>query len=374
MRHPSRGSPRGLRTSPPRAREARVSPGPHEAGLVGPPDRGSTPHGGSNGADGRGPPTKPAWWGAPGPIPRQIDRGVVIAPVARPTAVTPPVLGPPEVLDQAAAMAGPRAGKAPVGLHHLRAVPGGLVTKLPAASSPSPTIRPWGVASRVVSRGIPWRRRAARWAWSRARRRPLRRQRFEPHRLRERDRERRRSTVRFRASGAGLGTRSITPSAVAMVANQRPPTSTPTLEAGSGWPGLGAPHEAGLGTPSERAPMGNPRGPPLRAIVRERGHRPGPPMGGGTPAVVPGTEAAQELAYVSDQVLVDLGGIDPHQPPSLGGERSLHLLGPEPRQAVPRLDHDRGHGRVTPQGQEPPTRSVQRRANLGHAGAFPGIR
>jgi len=52
---------------------------------------------------------------------------VVIAPVARPTAVTPPVLVPPEVLDQAAAMAGPRAGKAPVGLHHLRAVPGGLV-------------------------------------------------------------------------------------------------------------------------------------------------------------------------------------------------------------------------------------------------------
>ncbi len=111
--------------------------------------------------------------------------------------------------------------------------------------------------------------------------------------------------------------------------------------------------------------MGNPRGAPLRAIVLERGHRPGRPMGGGTPAVVPGTEAAQELAYVSDQVLVDLGGIHPHQPPSLSGEGSLHLLGPEPRQAVPRLDHDRGHGRVTPQGREPPTRSVQGRANLG---------
>jgi len=91
---------------------------------------------------------------------------------------------------------------------------------------------------------------------------------------------------------------------------------------------LGAPHEAGLGTPSERAPMGNPRGASLRAIVLERRHRPGRPMGGGTPAVVPGTEAAQELAYVSDQVLVDLGGIDPHQPLSLSGEGSLHLLGP----------------------------------------------
>src|SRR5579875_2320257 len=88
---------------------------------------------------------------------------------------------------------------------------------------------------------------------------------------------------------------------------------------------------------------------------------PGRRPGGGTP----GTEAAQELAYVSDQILVDLGRIDPHLPSSLSGERSLHLLGPEPRQAVPRLDHDRGHGRVTPQGQEPPTRSVQGRANLG---------
>ncbi len=61
--------------------------------------------------------------------------------------------------------------------------------------------------------------------------------------------------------------------------------------------------------------MGNPRGAPLRAIVLERRHRPGRPMGSGTPAVVPGTEAAQELGYVSDQVLVDLGGIDPHLPP-----------------------------------------------------------
>jgi len=111
--------------------------------------------------------------------------------------------------------------------------------------------------------------------------------------------------------------------------------------------------------------MGNPWGAPLRAIVRERRHRPGRPMGGGTPAVVPGTEAAQELAYASDLVLVDLGGIDPHLPPSLSGEGSFHLLGPEPREAAPRLDHDRGHGRVTPQGQEPPTLSVQGRANLG---------
>ncbi len=54
--------------------------------------------------------------------------------------------------------------------------------------------------------------------------------------------------------------------------------------------------------------MGNPRGAPLRAIVLEGCHRPGRPMGGGTPAVGPGAEAAQELGYVSDQVIVDLGG------------------------------------------------------------------
>src|SRR5579875_3833479 len=70
-------------------------------------------------------------------------------PVCTPAAVAAPVLGPPEVLDKAAAMAGPRAGKAPVGLHHLRAVPGGLVTKLPAelgqgriGRSPAPRPRP----------------------------------------------------------------------------------------------------------------------------------------------------------------------------------------------------------------------------------------
>src|SRR5579875_1848625 len=85
----------------------------------------------------------------------------------------------------------------------------------------------------------------------------------------------------------------------------------------------------------------------LRAIVLERGHRPGRPMGGGTPAVEP-------------------GAIDYHQSPALGGECSFHLLGPEPRQAVPMLDHDGGHGRVTPQSQELPTLSVQGRANLGH--------
>src|SRR5579875_1753613 len=85
----------------------------------------------------------------------------------------------------------------------------------------------------------------------------------------------------------------------------------------------------------------------LRAIVLEHGHRPGRPMGGGTPAVEP-------------------GAIDYHQLPALGGECSFHLLGPEPRQAVSVLDHDGGHGRVTQQSQELPMLSVQRRANLGH--------
>src|SRR5579883_2246106 len=42
----------------------------------------------------------------------------------------------------------------------------------------------------------------------------------------------------------------------------------------------------------------------LRAIVLERGHRPGRTMGGGTPAVEPGAEAGQDLGHVSDQVIV----------------------------------------------------------------------
>jgi len=69
--------------------------------------------------------------------------------MARPTAVTPPVLGPADVLDQAAAMAGLRAGEVPVGFHQLRAVPGGLVAQLPAdlgqsrvGQSPAPHPRP----------------------------------------------------------------------------------------------------------------------------------------------------------------------------------------------------------------------------------------
>jgi len=108
--------------------------------------------------------------------------------------------------------------------------------------------------------------------------------------------------------------------------------------------------------------MGNPRGAPLRAIVLEGCHRPGRPMGGGTPAVGLGAEAAQELGYVLDQVLVDLGGIDHPQSPS----RGRHLLGPEPREAAPMLDHDGGHGRLPQQGQELPTLPAQRRADLGH--------
>src|SRR5579875_2738929 len=208
MRHPSRGCPRGLRASPPRAREARVSPGTPRSRLGGVPRADTSP---------------------------EVERGVVIALTARPTAVTPPVLGPPEVLDQAAAMAGPRAGKAPLGLHHLRAVPADLVTELPAelgqgrlGRSPAPRPRPrdplladhaGGVQpfphDPAVGGGEPGgepRDLVAPEGGD---------VRLEPRRLRERDRERRRSTVRFRASGAGLGTRSITPSAVAMVANQR---------------------------------------------------------------------------------------------------------------------------------------------------------
>src|SRR5579883_3073727 len=87
-------------------------------------------------------------------------------------------------------------------------------------------------------------------------------------------------------------------------------------------------------------------------------------MGGGTPAVEPGAEAGQDLGHVSDQIVINLGRIDYHQSPALGGECSFHLLGPEPREAVSVLDHD--DGRVTPQSQELPTLSVQRRANLGH--------
>src|SRR5579875_2026465 len=104
----------------------------------------------------------------------------------------------------------------------------------------------------------------------------------------------------------------------------------------------------------------------LRAIVLERRHRPGRPMGGGTLAVEPGAEAGQDLGHLSDQIVINLGRINYHQSPALGGECSFHLLGPEPREAVPVLDHDGGHGRVTPQSQELPTLSVQGRANLGH--------
>src|SRR5579875_2489879 len=103
-RHPSRGCPCGLRASPPRAREARVLPRLCASRRLQLSLRA---------------------------IPRQVDRGVLIALVARPTAVARPVLGPTEVLDRAAPMARLRAGEEPVGLHQLRAVPAGLVAELP---------------------------------------------------------------------------------------------------------------------------------------------------------------------------------------------------------------------------------------------------
>src|SRR5579875_1595736 len=90
-------------------------------------------------------------------MPRQVARGVVIAPMARPTAVTPPTLGPPEVLDQAAAMAGPRAGKAPVGLHQLRAARGGPDARPRWWSRPPPAAGP-GAAD--ASRSTPSRSRS----------------------------------------------------------------------------------------------------------------------------------------------------------------------------------------------------------------------
>ncbi len=84
----------------------------------------------------------------------------------------------------------------------------------------------WVVASLVVSRWISWRRMAAGWAWSRALRRPFCRRRAEPRRLREIARERWRSAVRSRRRRAGLGTRSMTPSGPATVANRRTSIST----------------------------------------------------------------------------------------------------------------------------------------------------
>src|SRR5579875_1375203 len=260
-------------------------------------------------------------------MPRQVDRGVVIALVARPTAVTLPVLGPPEVLDRAAAMAGPRAGKAPLGLHHLRAVPADLVTKLPAelgqgrlGRSPAPRPRPRdpllaqpagcgrGTGSADAARSgsgpagpgwAPARSRPRRWPWW--------------------------------------------------------PTSAPDIDPDR----RGGIRVARLGG----SPRSRLRGAPLRAIVPEGGHRPGRPMGGGTP----GAEAAQELGPVSDQVVVDLGRIDHPQSPS----RGRHLLGPEPREAALRLDHDR-LGHAAGPGTSDASRSTPSRSRSRCDGAPPG--
>src|SRR5579875_367652 len=85
--------------------------GPHEAGLAGPPDRGSAPPGGSNGADGWGP-HQASLVGCPGRVPRQVDRGVAIAMVVGPTTIAPPALGPADGLDAIAAMTRLRAADA----------------------------------------------------------------------------------------------------------------------------------------------------------------------------------------------------------------------------------------------------------------------
>src|SRR5579875_2741771 len=104
----------------------------------------------------------------------------------------------------------------------------------------------------------------------------------------------------------------------------------------------------------------------LRAIVLEHGHRPGRPMGGGTPAVEPDAEAGQDLGHVSDQVIVDLGRIDYHQSPALGGECSLHLLGPEPRQAVPGSTAEPGTSDAFRSGpSQPRSEGARRRAPPG---------
>src|SRR5579875_2834366 len=78
-----------------------------------------------------------------------IGRCTLILPPASTAFGAHPTLGPAEILKASAGSAGPRAGEAPVGLHHLRAVPGGLVTKLPAelgqgrlGRSPAPRPRP----------------------------------------------------------------------------------------------------------------------------------------------------------------------------------------------------------------------------------------
>ncbi|SRR5579875_1347543 len=111
------GSPRGLRASSPHARK----PGSYH---------GSTLHGGSNQASGRGP-HEAYFVGCLKGMPCQVDRGIVIALVTPPTAVARPVLGPANGLDTATAAAGLRAGEEAVGLHQYRAMPAGLVAELP---------------------------------------------------------------------------------------------------------------------------------------------------------------------------------------------------------------------------------------------------
>ena len=87
---------------------------------------------------------------------------------------------------------------------------------------------------------------------------------------------------------------------------------------------------------------------------------------GSTAAVQAGAQRGQDLGDVAHQVVIDLGRVDHQQPAALRGQCRLDVLGAEPGEPVPVLDHDRRHGRVTQQGEELLAMPVERRPDLGH--------
>ena len=80
----------------------------------------------------------------------------------------------------------------------------------------------------------------------------------------------------------------------------------------------------------------------------------------------PGAQLRQDLGDVPDKVVVHLRWVDHEQPAATSGESGFDVLGAEPGEPIPVLNHDPRHGRVAQQGQELAAVPVQSGPDLGH--------
>lgn len=82
--------------------------------------------------------------------------------------------------------------------------------------------------------------------------------------------------------------------------------------------------------------------------------------------VQPCTHGCEKLGHVTNQVIVNLGGVNHHQFPIVSFQRSVDVFTTEAGETITVLNDNAGGGLVAQECEELPSVTVQRRTYFGH--------